>query len=268
MAELLTILLGVAALTWLARLLPAFVELLRRSWPVEDAPSALRVGAPARRPLGECMVEVLCGPVVRFHHRTSRLWTVGYVSYHLAIGLVVTGYLIAALALAAQVCLGHRLPALAGDGVPATGLGHAVALIFANAEAVPSRFLFGSAAPVFRSLGLVELPCAVVGNACMLMSALTRRWGSVRHALDPVTRELRLPGGTSLLRIAIRLAILALIIMELIGRSGAVPAIAYAHAALGLLLVAAVPFTYLGHIPWTVVALALAVKRRRRNAVA
>lgn len=267
-----------AALNWfawvaVAACLAGFLPMLRLlfvRWPSPDPTSVGLVGAARPRPLGESLLKVLWVPLRAFHQRSSRLWTTGYAAYHIAIVLVCIGYAVSSVLILVRWSMGQAIPDFF-SGLPSarsTSTANLLALVFGNAEPLASRFLFGAAAPVFRALCLVELPCALVGNACLLWSAFTRRGGALRHDIDDAARGVRLPGRFSVQRMAIRLTILALILMEVAGRTGRVPTIAYYHALLGMGLVAVLPYTYLAHVPWSVLAVLLATRRRRRNAIA
>ena len=212
---------------------------------------------------------VIIRPARHFHRRTSRAWTTGYVMYHAAIFLVVTGYAASAAVIAVRLLSGHPVMdyvsgALSTDSSPANTL----ALIFGNAETGPSSFLFGQWSPVFRALTLCELPLAITGNACLLFTVIKSRMGAVRHDLDAASGDIRISGSFSGQHLAVRLVILSIITMEFIGRTGLVPGIVYAHAALAFTLIGMFPFSYLSHIVLAPLALYFAVSRRRRNEVA
>jgi hypothetical protein len=234
-------------------------------------PSAIQtIDAPAGLSFGQAAWFFFTLPARRFHRQASRSWTYGYIFYHLAIFMVVAGYAASSLILGWDMLTGQAIPnfttGLSGPGnwLPS----NVMALIFGNAEVFPSTFLFGSYAPMFRAFAACELPLAVIGNLCLLLTVLRRANGSVRHDLDPAAQNLRLTGAFSGQHLLVRLLIFSIIAMEFAGRFGWIPGIAYYHALFGMTLIALLPFTYLAHIPLASLAVWLAVQRRHRNAVA
>lgn len=251
-------------------LLFKLIRLLLLGWPRHVPPARVLRDAPEPLPWFTAFRKMLFSPLRHFHRRSSRSWTVGYALYHGAIFMVVGGYAVSALIIALR--WGAHAPILDyATGVATAGpttLANVLALIFGNAEQLPSSFLFGSWAPWFRTMAWCELPLAVAGNACLLYTLLHGRLGAVRHALDPAVKNLRLRGAFSGQHLLVRSIVFGIIVLEFIGRFNWVPGIAYAHAWLGLALVALFPFTYLAHIPLAPLALGLAILRRRRHAVA
>jgi len=247
-----------------------FIRLLELGWPRHIPSAPILYDAPPPLPWHMSLRKILLSPAGHFHRHSCRSWTWGYALYHSAILMVVGGYAVSSLIIAVKIALHSPLLDYAtGTLIPGpTTWVNLLALVFGNAEHQPSLFLFGPWAPAFRSLAWCELPLAVAGNFCLLYTLLHRRMGAVRHDLDVAVQDLRLRGEFSGQHLLVRLIIFTIIVLEFIGRFQWVPGIAYAHAWMGMLLIALFPITYLVHIPLAPLALGLALLRRRRNAVA
>jgi hypothetical protein len=251
-------------------LMVKLVRLLRLGWPRHIPASLTLIGAPAPLPWFIALRRMLLSPSRHFHRFSSRVWTTGYAFYHSAILMVVGGYAVSSIIIICMLVMHAPILDFTSHALIAgpTGIANVLVLIFGNAEQLPSSFLFGSWAPWFRALAWCELPLAVTGNVCLLSALFQRRLGAVRHDLDPAVQNLRLRGVFSGQHLLVRSTIFSIILLEFIGRFDWIPGIAYGHAALGMLLIALFPFTYLAHIPLAPLALGLAILRRRRHAIA
>jgi nitrate reductase gamma subunit len=69
-------------------------------------------------------------------------------------------------------------------------------------------------------------------------------------------------------RVAVRLVIFTIIWTELLARLEAVEGIVFVHAFLGLVLLTLLPFTYLFHMIYNVLAAWYAVRRRMARTIA
>jgi len=182
----------------------------------------------------------------------------------------VTSYVISAAILLNKVAAGVPIPDFHRPmyGESSLAISNILAFIFGNAEEFPSRFLFGSLATYFQAIAWIDLPLAVIGNGFLLYTVLRRQVGTIHHRLDNAMIDRQLHGQFSGQRLIVRLLILSIILAEFIGRLGWMPDIAYYHAILALSLVAALPYTYLLHIPLSPLVAWLAIWRQRRNAIA
>jgi hypothetical protein len=237
----------------------------------EDSKSSMKlIDAPRPQSFLSIVKNLLLGPGRNFHYRASHIWTWGYVCYHLAIFIVVTGYIAAAAILLFKKASGVPIPDFYPQlsAVTDQRIANGLAFIFGNAEPSASQFLFGSFSPWFQGLALADLPLAVVGNACLLSTVLRRRIGAVHHDIDDAVRHLRLKGQFSGQHLMVRAIIFTIILMVFICRMEWIPTITYYHAVLALTLIALFPFTYLAHIPLAPLVVWSAFRRRRRNAIA
>ena len=83
--------------------------------------------------------------------------------------------------------------------------------------------------------------------------------------LDPATRKIRTRGIFSAQHMLVGLMVLAIIIMEVLGRLVVQPAIVYVHAALALTLILFFLDTYLSHLAYVPLTLYIAVQKRRHR---
>ncbi|SEM14539.1 hypothetical protein SAMN04489760_10562 [Syntrophus gentianae] len=251
-------------------LLDRFVRLIMVGLPRHTRAAIELVDAPSPPSFGTIAKRLLLGPALHFHYKANRIWTLGCTLYHLAILLTVTGYVVATGILLSKIAGGVAIPDFHRPmpGGNSLAISNLLAFIFGNAEKFPSQFLFGSWAAFFQAIAWFDLPLAVMGNGCLLYTVLRRQVGSIRHRLDDAMIEKQLRGQFSGQRLFVRLMIFSIILAEFIGRMGWMPNIAYYHAVLALSLIAALPFTYLVHIPLSPLAAWLAIWRRRRNAIA
>jgi hypothetical protein len=251
-------------------LLFKLMRLLRLGWKPQIPPSVKLFDAPKPLAWHTALRKVLISPAGHFHRHACRSWTWGYALYHSAILMVVSGYALSFGILLVKIATHAPILDFATHSLVAgpTTISNLLALIFGNAEHMPSVFLFGTWAPWLSALAWCELPLAVAGNACLLYTLLHGRMGAVRHDLDVAVQDLRLRGEFSGQHLLVRLVIFTIIGMEFMGRFNLIPGIAYAHAWMGMLLIALFPFTYLVHIPLAPLALGLAIWRRRQHAIA
>ena len=68
------------------------------------------ISAPPPQSLRAACNATFTRPWATFHHKTDRLWAVGYVCYHWAIALLVTGYLASLVIVAVNIAHGHVIP--------------------------------------------------------------------------------------------------------------------------------------------------------------
>lgn len=243
------------------------VALTRRK-PRGRTPSA--IDAPSKMPTFEALGGVLLEPVMRFHLRANRLWAWGYVLYHIAIAVILSGYALSALLLAPRVLRGSPVPDVA-LGLPASynySPANLLAVVFGNAEHLQANYLFGDFAQVFVVLTWLAVLLGLMGSGSLLLVHLKGRLGAVLGDLDPAARGVRQRGRLSLEHLLITLLVFTIIITEILARLELVPGIVFYHAALGLTLFAVFPFTYLFHMLYGLVAVYFAVRRRRERTVA
>jgi hypothetical protein len=153
------------------------IRLLRFGWPCHIAAAHTIIDAPEPLPWLTAFRRMLLSPPRHFHLRSSQGWTVGYCFYHSAILMVVSGYAVSCFIVLAKLAAHAPILDFASGALVAkhTTVSNILAIIFGNAEKLPSIFLFGSWAPWFRTLGWCELPLAIIGNVCLLYTLFHRR---------------------------------------------------------------------------------------------
>ena len=222
------------------------------------------IGAPPPMPWHQALKAVLVNPLTHFHRQTNPTWGRGYVLYHLAIVTEVVGYSLSALIVGASLLIGRALPdvALHLEQSNNTSPANLLALVFGNGEPLQAHFLFGSLAPLFVAVTWVAVVLAVAGNLSLMITLLRRRSGAVVADLDHAAQGLRLAGRRPWDRLLVRGLIFCIIWTELLARLELVPGIVYVHGALGLALFTLFPFTYLFHMVYALLAVAVATRRR------
>jgi nitrate reductase gamma subunit len=263
---------GVLAVTVVLAWLPIFWKVfyfgvLKVRGPERNPGAA---GAPRPETWARALVAFLANPWRSYHAPHNPLWVQGAVCYHAGILLIVAGYVLSLAVLGARLYLHQAVPDLAlGVPTPSSHLPvNLLALVFGNAEKIPSRFLFGSWAPAFVAVSWVELACAVYGNAFLLASLFRRGQGAVAAPRDPILGNLRIPGRFSREHALVRSVIFLIILFELLSRLEWTPFFVYGHTVLGLVFLCLLPNTYLRHIFYMPLALRLAVRKRRAAVVA
>jgi hypothetical protein len=200
-----------------------------------------------------------------FCARANPCWSAGCIAYHLAIAIVVCGYTLSLACLVVRLGQGRPFPhALLGQ--PTLGAYHPsniAALVFGNSEPAASRFLFGRGHHFFVLATHAEVLLALFGNACLLVSLFRRRMGAVLHDLDTITSGLRRSGRFSVEHLVVRGLIFLIIQAELVARLHLWPQVVYLHVVLAMTFLVLLPFSYLTHVVYTPVALALGYRRRR-----
>ncbi|WP_129626672.1 hypothetical protein [Candidatus Oscillochloris fontis] len=214
--------------------------------------------------------DVLAGPVQRFHKPANRVWSRGYMLYHIAIITEVTGYSLSALILFVRMAMGQPVPNIAHHTAQSFNYApsNLLAIVFGNGESLASQFLFGSFAPIFVNVTWVAVGFAVVGNLHLVYTLLTRRNSAVLADIDAASKGVRIKGRITWDRLAVRLLIFSIIWTELFARLELINGIVFVHAALGLALFTLFPFTYLFHMVFNIVALYYGAKRSSIRAVA
>jgi len=243
------------------------VALTRRK-PRGRTPGA--VDAPGGMPALEALRKVLLEPVMRFHFRANSLWASGYVLYHIAIAIILSGYALSALLLVPRVLRGSPVPDVA-LGLPAShnySPANLLALVFGNAEHLQANYLFGGFAQLFVALTWPAVLLGLAGSGSLLLVHLSRRLGAIRGDLDSAARGVRQPGRFSLEHLLVTLLVFTIIVTEILARLERVPGVVFYHAALGMTLFAIFPFTYLFHMLYGMFAVYFAVRRRRDRTVA
>ena len=211
------------------------------------------------------LVEAVGRPWVAFCARANPCWTVGSLAYHLAIIVVVSGYALSLACLAVRLWQGQPFPGvLSGQAtIEAYHPANVAALVFGNSEPAASRFLFGRGHRLFVLATHAEVFFALLGNLCLLVSLCRRRMGAILHDLDPVASGLRRPGRFSFEHMMVRGLIFLIIQAELMARLGLWPQLVYVHVFLAMTFLLVLPFTYLVHVLYAPVALALGYRRCR-----
>jgi hypothetical protein len=220
--------------------------------------------------IGQALKQVFVNPVTRFHHKANPSWTRGYLLYHIAIITKVIGYSLAALILLIRIVLGHPVPDVGTHAAASYNYEPAnlLAIIFGNGEHLQAAYLFGPFAPAFIGITWVAVVFAVAGNMHLLITAIRRRSAAVIAGIDPATRDIRTSGRLMWDRVAVRLVIFTIIWTELLARLEAIEGIVFVHAFLGLVLLTLLPFTYLLHMIYNVLAAWYAVRRRMERTIA
>ena len=236
------------------------VHQLNPSFPVNYKRLSLARGA----------IDVLVSPVTHFHRNANRTWSRGYMLYHIAIITEVTGYTLSFLILFVRIAIGQSVPDVALHAEKSANYdpSNLLAIVFGNAEAPATQFLFGGFAPYFVAITWVAVGFAVVGNLYLLYTLLRRRNAAVLGDIDKASKGVRIKGRLTWDRLTVRLLIFMIIWTELLARLDVVPGIVFVHAALGLALFTLFPFTYLFHMVYNFVALYCSARRRAIRAVA
>lgn len=240
---------------------------LRRSRAISASKSV--ISAPPPQSLRAAWTATVARPWASFHRKTDRLWAFGYLCYHVAIVLLVTGYVASLCIIVIDISGGRVIPDYFTQAprVANTSIGNLMTWVFGNAEMKTSTFLFGAFAPAFRAMAWLELPLALVGNACLLAVVLRARVGAIRRGINSASARVRHAGRFSGQRLLVRLVILSIISLEFIGRFDGYQQAASLHTLVAFTLIALVPVTYLTHIPLVPIVLWQAVMRRRLNRV-
>lgn len=233
-----------------------------RRTPAPDAP----------RPLGflEAASRVLAFPTRRFSLHANPVFVLGAVFYHLGIITISAGYAVSV------ALLGHHL--LRGDPVPdlATGVAqssnHApsnlLAIIFGNAEPLPSAFLFGSLAPAFVLVTWVVVGSALLGNTLLLYTHLRGRGGAILRDIDPAAKGLRVKGMYKASHLAVTAGVYVIIWTEILARLEVFQGMVYLHAILGTTLILVFPYTYLFHMFYSAVGIYYSARRYQQRYIA
>jgi nitrate reductase gamma subunit len=227
-------------------------------------------GGAAPVSVAQALKQVFVNPVTRFHHKANPTWTRGYLIYHIAIVTKVFGYSLAALILLVRMVLGHHVPDVGTHAAASYNYEPAnlLAIVFGNGEHLQAAYLFGPFAPAFITITWIAVICAVIGNMHLLITAIRRRNAAVIASLDPAARDIRTSGRMMWDRVAVRLVIFTIIWTELLARLEVVEGIVFVHAFLGLVLLMLLPFTYLFHMIYNVLAAWYAVRRRMARTIA
>lgn len=227
-------------------------------------------GAPPRLAFGEALRSVLIDPINHFYRPANPGWARGYLFYHLAIVTEVLGYTVSALLVLAALLMGRAVPDVAlhlhesANYSPANLL----ALIFGNGEPLQAAFLFGRLAPFFIGFTWVAVVLAVIGNLNLLLTLLRRRNAAIVGDIDPAARGIRIKGRLPWDRVLVRSLIFCIIWTELLARLQLVDGVVFVHGALGLVLFSLLPFTYLFHMVYALLAVSFATRRRMLRTLA
>lgn len=235
---------------------------LRRRGPERNGSAS---GTPPARGWFQALRQFAVDPCLHFHRRTNRLWSHGYIFYHIGLFTILAGYAVTILILAVKLLSGAALPNLTPAAGPQAALAPAniLALTFGNAESAQRRFLFGSFAPLFLGVTWVGLSSALYGQVCQLGAQLLFGQGAMRRGPDPVSRDLRRDGRFSGQHLLVTSIVFSIVVTEILARLQIVSDIVYYHAALGLTLLILLPHTYLAHIFIAPLALVNGLRRRR-----
>lgn len=222
-----------------------------------DSPPIISLGSAYRR--------VLTGPIQNFARKANRLWTIGYICYHIGIITIMTGYGVSMLILAERVMQGGAVPDVA-TGLTAThsySFTNLMAIVFGNAEPLQSAYLFGPYAGAFTAITWVAVIAALIGNSMLLLNHLLKRSGAVTKGMDKATEHIRTKGFHNKTNLLITLLVFAIVWSEVLARLHVAEGIVYVHSLLGLTLLAAFPFTVLNHILYVWAGLYYAAKTLR-----
>mgnify|MGYP001034114668 CR=1 FL=1 len=228
------------------------------------------IGGPQPMSLPAALKAVLIDPVTHFYMKANKTWGRGYMLYHMAIITEVTGYTLAAFVLFARMIAGQGVPDVARHLEQSQNYAPAnlLAIVFGNGEPLQAQFLFGDFATLFISVTWVAVICAVLGNFHLMYTLLRGRHTAIVGDIDEAAKGIRAKGRLSWDRLLVRSLIFCIIWTELLARLHLVPGIVFVHSALGVTLFTLLPFTYLFHIVYNVLAVFYATRRRMVGTVA
>lgn len=214
--------------------------------------------------------QALVHPIARFPMVSNPIWTWGISLYHVGIALTMGAYATTALVLLPRLLQGEPVPdvALELDHSFNYSVANLLTLVFAFGEPHVADYLFGSWADTVIQVTWIEVLFAASGNLLLLLVRLYSLNGAMTHELDPSVRGRRVSGRRPLVNSVVTFVIAGIIWTEILARLEIVPHIVLIHTMLGATLLLLLPFSYLMHIPYSIVALAHAAGRRRSGAVA
>lgn len=224
----------------------------------------LAVDEPSHYSLYEAFHRVLVKPTRDHSIGTRRLWTFGFMAYHVAIFMLVAGYALSTLLLVIRILRGESVPDIQ-TGFPGSasfGPINLLGVIFGNAEPVQAQFLFGPYADIFVLVTWVDVVFAVLGNGLLWCSIL---WPRMRRVATVDFAPAMWPDPHKYL---VRGLITLIIASEVLGRADLVPGMVYLHSMLGVTLLPLLTFTYLSHILHAPLLLLCALVRCRARSFA
>jgi len=209
-------------------------------------------------------------PISRFPRKSNPIWTWGISLYHIGITLTLGAYITTALFLLPRVLGGEPVPDLA-RGLEAShnySVANLLTLIFAFAEPPVAEYLFGPLSRLVINVTWIEVLIAASGNLLLVLVRLYSLNGAMTHELDAAVRGRRVSGRRPRINTFVTFVITGIIWTEILARLEMVPHIVLLHTMLGATLLLLLPFTYLSHLVYAVVALYYSAARRRTGALA
>ncbi|NTW05863.1 MAG: hypothetical protein HGA27_07085, partial [Peptococcaceae bacterium] len=200
--------------------------------------------------MGAAYKKVITGPVRKFSSKANRMWSFGYISYHLGIITILAGYSVSIFILAVRILQGSTVPDVAANMAVSANysVANLLAVVFGNAEPLQAVYLFGSYANAFISFSWIAVVAALVGNSMLLINHLLRRSGAVTRAMDQASRNIRTKGFHNNTNLFIALLVSFIVWSEVLARLHLGEWIVFVHSLLGLTLLAVFPFTVLNHM--------------------
>ena len=229
------------------------------------ARNTLTLDSPPTIGLGSSYLRVITGPIRNFANKANRIWTLGYISYHIGIITIMTGYGVSMFILASRVMQGGSVPdVIAGlTGSYNYTFTNLMTIVFGNAEPLQAAYLFGVHAGTFTALTWVAVIAALIGNSMLLLNHLLGRSGAVTKGMDKATEHIRTKGFHNKTNLFITLLVFAIVWSEILARLQIAEGIVFVHSLLGLTLLAVFPFTILNHILYVWAGLYYAAKTQR-----
>jgi|GEM_PF-525591 len=211
-------------------------------------------------------------PAKRFGMNSNKLYTYGLILYHVDIISITIGYIISTVIVLSDVMAGNQIPDIAGNMALSSNytVGNILTIVFGNAGALQSNYLFGSAGQTFVNVTWVAIFFAVLGNTAILLARLTQNGGgSVVSDIDPAAKGVRVGGIKNKNHIIVTLMLTAIIWSEILSRTGVSGAssLEFYHAILGATLLMIAPYTYLFHIFYVPVYLFYGARRWQKRFV-
>lgn len=233
-------------------------------------PSPLALDPPPKKTWLVAFGQAFVHPIARFPLVSNPIWTWGISLYHVGIALTLGAYATTALVLLPHLLQGAPVPDVA-QGLEASdnySIANLMTLVFAFGEPLVANHLFGSWSDLVIQVTWIEVLFAASGNLLLILVRLYSLNGAMTHELDPSVRGRRVSGRRPPMNTVVTFIIAGIIWTEILARLEIVPHIVLIHTILGATLLLLLPFSYLMHIPYSMVALFHAASRRRSGAIA
>jgi len=209
-------------------------------------------------------------PAKRFGMNSNKLYTYGLILYHIDIISITIGYIVSGVIVLNDVFAGNQIPDISAGMAQSANytVGNLLTIIFGNAGALQSTYLFGNYGQIFVDVTWVAIFFAVLGNTAVLLARITQNGGgSIVSDVDPAAKGVRVGGIRNKSHIFVTLMLTAIIWSEILSRTGVsgAPSLEYFHAILGATLLMIAPFTYLFHMFYVPVYLFYGARRWQKR---